>query len=114
MFNGAITVREDAQKADAVQHSKNLLLSERAQINTKPQFEIRANDVRCVHGATVGQIDEDAIFYLKSRGVGEDEARRILIRAFAAEILDDLRVPALRDQMERLFTNWVQSVLEAA
>ena len=114
VFNGAITVREDAQKADAVQHSKNLLLSERAQINTKPQFEIRANDVRCVHGATVGQIDEDAIFYLKSRGVGEDEARRILIRAFAAEILDDLRVPALRDQMERLFTNWVQSALEAA
>ncbi|PYS49730.1 MAG: Fe-S cluster assembly protein SufD [Acidobacteria bacterium] len=105
VFNGTIT---------AQQHSKNLLLSEHAQINTKPQFEIRANDVRCVHGATVGQIDEDAIFYLKSRGVGEGEARRILIRAFVAEILDDLRIPALRTLMERLFTGWVQSVTVGA
>ena len=69
VFNGAIIVRKDAQKTDAMQHSKNLLLSETAQINTKPQLEIRADDVRCAHGASIGQLDQEAMFYLKTRGV---------------------------------------------
>jgi Fe-S cluster assembly protein SufD len=114
VFNGTITVREDAQKTDAVQYSKNLLLSEHAQINTKPQLEIRNNDVRCFHGATIGQIDPEAIFYLKSRGIDEGEARRILVRGFADEITHGIRVPALRDQVERLLTEWFQDVLEAS
>src|SRR6185503_18880672 len=86
VFNGAIIVRKDAQKTDAVQHSKNLLLSENAQINTKPQLEIRADDVRCAHGASIGQLDQEAMFYLKTRGLDECLARQILIRGFAAEI----------------------------
>ena len=108
VFNGTITVRENAQKTDAVQYSKNLLLSKQAQINTKPQLEIRNNDVRCFHGATIGQIDPDAMFYLKSRGIDEDEAKRILVRGFAAEIIHGIRVPALRDQLERLLADWLR------
>src|ERR1051326_7975385 len=89
-------------------YSKNLLLSKQAQINTKPQLEIRNNDVRCFHGATIGQIDPDAMFYLKSRGIDEDEAKRILVRGFAAEIIHGIRVPALRDQLERLLADWLR------
>jgi Fe-S cluster assembly protein SufD len=102
VFNGAITVRERAQKTDAVQYSKNLLLSKQAQINTKPQLEIRNNDVRCFHGATIGQIDEEVVFYLKSRGIDDVEAQRILVRGFAAEIIDGIRVPGIRSRLERL------------
>ena len=112
VFNGAIVVHENAQKTDAVQYSKNLLLSREAQINTKPQLEIRNNDVRCFHGATIGQMDADAIFYLKSRGIDELEASRILVRGFGGEIIDGIRVPALREQLERLLDGWVGSVAE--
>jgi Fe-S cluster assembly protein SufD len=114
VFNGAIIVREDAQKTDAVQYSRNLLLSEHAQINTKPQLEIRADDVRCAHGATIGQIDREAMFYLKSRGLDEPAARHILIRAFAAEILDGIRVPNIRRQLEILLDEWFEDRLEAS
>jgi Fe-S cluster assembly protein SufD len=114
VFNGAIVVHENAQKTDAVQHSKNLLLSKQAQINTKPQLEIRNNDVRCFHGATIGQMDTDAVFYLKSRGIDEREAKRILIRGFAAEIIDGVRVPTVRDQLERQLDSWLKGVLEAS
>src|SRR6202011_3271000 len=78
VFNGKIFVRQDAQKIDAKQTNQNLLLSRDAIIHTKPQLEIFANDVRCTHGATVGQLDEDAIFYLRSRGIGAEEARGLL------------------------------------
>ena len=109
VFNGAIIVREDARKTDAVQYSKNLLLSDRAQINTKPQLEIRDNDVRCFHGATIGQIDPEAIFYLKSRGIAEAEARRILVRGFASEIVESVRVPRLRRSVGAArSTEWLQ------
>jgi Fe-S cluster assembly protein SufD len=114
VFNGAIIVRDKAQKSDAVQHSRNLLLSELAQINTKPQLEIRASDVRCFHGATIGQLDEDAAFYLKSRGVGEAEARRILVRGFAAEIMNTVRFPLLRDRLERRLGEWLEAGSEAS
>jgi len=113
VFNGAIAVRENAQKTDAVQYSKNLLLSKHAQINTKPQLEIRNNDVRCFHGATIGQIDPEAIFYLKSRGIDEGEAKRILVRGFAGEIIDAIRIPTLRDELEHLLSEWLREALKA-
>jgi Fe-S cluster assembly protein SufD len=96
VFNGKIMVRPDAQKTDAKQTNKALLLSEDAQINTKPQLEIFANDVKCTHGAAVGQMDEEAIFYLRARGIGAREARHLLIHAFAADVLGRMRFEALR------------------
>jgi Fe-S cluster assembly protein SufD len=112
VFNGAIAVHEHARKTDAVQYSKNLLLSKEAQINTKPQLEIRNNDVRCFHGATIGQIDTEAVFYLKSRGLAEGDAKRILVRGFACEIIDAIRVPTVRDRLAGLMEKWLQRVLE--
>jgi Fe-S cluster assembly protein SufD len=114
VFNGAVAVHEKAQKSDAVQYSKNLLLSKQAQINTKPQLEIRNNDVRCFHGATIGQMDADAIFYLKSRGLDEREAKQILIRGFAAEIIDAIHIFTLRNGLELSLDAWLQGVLEAS
>jgi Fe-S cluster assembly protein SufD len=102
VFNGKIIVRKDAQKTDAIQSNKNLLLSEEASINTKPQLEIYADDVRCTHGATVGQLDAEALFYLRSRGIGGEEARRLLISAFASDVLDRIRLEPLRTVIERL------------
>ncbi len=96
VFNGKIIVRPDAQKTDAKQTNKALLLSDDAQINTKPQLEIFADDVKCTHGAAVGQIDEDAMFYLKARGIGSTEARNMLIHAFAGEVLDGIRAESVR------------------
>ena len=100
VFHGRIIVRKDAQKTDAVQKNKNLLLSEDAVVDTKPQLEIFANDVRCTHGATVGQIDPEALFYLCSRGVGSREARALLTYAFAGDILDRIRLAPFRACLE--------------
>ena len=110
VFNGRIIVRKDAQKTDAIQRNKNLLLSENAVIDTKPQLEIYANDVRCTHGATIGQLDQEAMFYLRSPGIGEQAARHLLIAAFAAEIVDEIKIEAVHDWLRaimtaRLFTN---------
>jgi Fe-S cluster assembly protein SufD len=101
VFNGKIIVRPDAQKTDAKQTNKALLLSEDAQINTKPQLEIFANDVKCTHGAAIGQMDEDAIFYLRARGLGEAEARRILIQAFAGDVLSRIPLGTLGAHLDR-------------
>jgi len=98
VFNGKIIVRKDAQKTDAKQTNKNLVLSENATINTKPQLEIFADDVRCTHGATVGQLDADSIFYLRSRGIGLEQARQMLIEAFARAIIDSIKIAELREQ----------------
>jgi Fe-S cluster assembly protein SufD len=100
VFNGKIIVRPDAQKTDAKQTNKALLLSEDAQINTKPQLEIFANDVKCTHGAAVGQMDDEAIFYLRARGLGLDEARNLLVRAFAGDVLNRMPLEALRTRVE--------------
>ena len=100
VFNGKVYVHEDAQKTDAKQTNKNLILSEEAQINTKPQLEIYADDVKCTHGATVGQLDEDALFYLRSRGIGREHARNILTCAFARDIIDRIKIEPLRIQVE--------------
>jgi Fe-S cluster assembly protein SufD len=100
VFNGKIVVRPDAQKTDAKQTNKALLLSEDAQINTKPQLEIFANDVKCTHGAAVGQMDEDAIFYLRARGIGAPEAREILVHAFAGDVLNQMPLVPLRTRID--------------
>jgi Fe-S cluster assembly protein SufD len=100
VFSGKIIVRPDAQKTDARQTNKALLLSDDAQINSKPQLEIFANDVKCTHGAAVGQLDEDALFYLRSRGLDAREARSLLIHAFAGDVAGRLKIPALRERLE--------------
>lgn len=101
VFNGKIFVRKDAQKTDAKQTNKVLLLSDDATINTKPQLEIFADDVKCTHGATIGQIDANQMFYLRSRGIPEDAARRLLTFAFANDIVGRLKIEALRDELEK-------------
>ena len=101
VFNGKIVVRPDAQKTDAKQTNRALLLSDDAQINSKPQLEIFANDVKCTHGATIGQLDDDAVFYLRARGLDLGQARSLLIHAFAREVLDRVRVDSLRARLER-------------
>jgi Fe-S cluster assembly protein SufD len=102
VFNGKIFVRPDAQKTDAKQTNKVLLLSDGATINTKPQLEIFADDVKCTHGATVGQLDAESIFYLRSRGIGLDEARALLTYAFANDIIGRIKIESLRDWLENL------------
>jgi Fe-S cluster assembly protein SufD len=101
IFNGRIRVHPDAQKTDAKQTNKALLLSDEAQINTKPQLEIFANDVKCTHGATVGQLSEDALFYLRARGIGKHEARSMLIRAFAGDVTSRMTLQPVREDVER-------------
>jgi Fe-S cluster assembly protein SufD len=100
VFNGKIIVRQDAQKTDAKQTNRALLLSDEAQINTKPQLEIFADDVKCTHGAAIGQLDEDALFYLRARGLTMQEARDMLIHAFAGDILDRVKIEPLRAALE--------------
>jgi Fe-S cluster assembly protein SufD len=102
VFNGKIFVRPDAQKTDAKQTNKTLLLSDEAIIDTKPQLEIFADDVKCTHGATVGQLDAEQIFYLRSRGIGETAAKDILTFAFAADVVSRVHVDPLRKQLESL------------
>jgi Fe-S cluster assembly protein SufD len=102
VFHGRIIVHKDAQKTDAKQTNRNLLLSDSAQIDTKPQLEIYADDVKCTHGATIGQIDETALFYLRSRGIDEASARKLLLLAFADECLDRMKHGSARIYVEEL------------
>ena len=102
VFHGRIIVHKDAQKTDAKQTNRNLLLSDTAQIDTKPQLEIYADDVKCTHGATIGQIEESALFYLRSRGIDETSARRLLLLAFASECLDRMKEGRARAHVEEL------------
>jgi Fe-S cluster assembly protein SufD len=105
VFHGRIIVRPDAQKTDAKQTNKNLVLSPDATINTKPQLEIYADDVKCTHGATIGQLDEEPLFYLRSRGISADAARNILVHAFAGDIVSRVKVLRLREELERLLVS---------
>ena len=100
VFNGKILVRKDAQKTDAKQTNKVLLLSDGATINTKPQLEIFADDVKCTHGATIGQLDATQLFYLQSRGIPLDAARRLLTFAFANDVVRRVKIESLRDALE--------------
>ncbi len=102
VFHGRIIVHKDAQKTDAKQTNRNLLLSDDARIDTKPQLEIYADDVKCTHGATIGQMEENALFYLRSRGIDEIAARKLLLLAFASECLDRMAASAARDHVEKL------------
>jgi Fe-S cluster assembly protein SufD len=102
VFHGRIIVHKDAQKTNAKQINRNLLLSDDSQLNTNPQLEIYADDVKCTHGATVGQIETDALFYLRSRGIDERDARRLLLQAFAGECVDRMKAGPLRDYVEAI------------
>jgi len=102
VFSGRIIVRQDAQKTDSKQSNRTLLLSDEATIDAKPQLEIFADDVKCTHGATIGQLDDEQMFYLRSRGIPVDEARAILTYAFAEELIEQVQLPALREHLERL------------
>ncbi len=105
VFNGKIYVRKYAQKTNAFQENKNILLSENATVDTKPQLEIWADDVKCSHGATTGALDEEPMFYLRSRGIGEDKARALLMNAFAADVVLRIKSEAFRTHIEELITN---------
>jgi Fe-S cluster assembly protein SufD len=101
VFNGKVIVHPDAQKTDARQSNKNLLLSVNAEADTKPELEIYADDVKCSHGATVGQLDADSVFYLRSRGLDETAARNLLTFAFAREIIEQVKVAPLRSYLDQ-------------
>jgi Fe-S cluster assembly protein SufD len=102
VFSGRIIVDQDAQKTDARQSNRNLLLSDDAVVNSNPQLEIFADDVRCTHGSSIGQLDEKAVFYLRSRGIGREEAIQLLTLAFAGEILQRVPVVELRERLEKV------------
>jgi len=102
VFNGKVCVRPEAQKTDGKQENNNLLLSDQARVDTKPQLEIFADDVKCTHGATVGRLDDTALFYMKSRGIGAASARRLLTYAFAAGVIETIEEESVRNELERL------------
>ncbi len=109
VFNGKVVVRPDAQKTDAQQTNRNILLAEDATIDTKPQLEIFADDVKCAHGAAVGQLDPQAVFYLRSRGLGPEAARRLLTHGFASEITSQMKIEPLRTRLDALLLATVQA-----
>ena len=102
VFNGKIFVREGAQKTDAMQTNKNLLLSDKARVDTKPQLEIYADDVKCAHGAAVGQIDPEELFYLETRGIGPELGRNLLTYGFAEEVIGKIKVHSIRSQLDEI------------
>jgi Fe-S cluster assembly protein SufD len=101
VFNGKIKVRQGAQRTDSRQSSRNLLLTGKAHVDTKPQLEIFADDVKCTHGATIGQLDNEEVFYLQSRGLSETAARNMLTYAFGAEIIERMPIASLKLQLEQ-------------
>ncbi|MCU0417660.1 MAG: Fe-S cluster assembly protein SufD [Cytophagaceae bacterium] len=99
VFNGKIWVRKDAQKTNAFQSNKNVLMSKEASVNTKPQLEIFADDVKCSHGATTGQLDEQALYYLRARGIGEESAKKLLVHAFAFDVVDKIKNSVIKEYL---------------
>ncbi len=112
VFNGKIFVRHDAQKTDAMQTNKNLLLSNEARVDTKPQLEILADDVKCAHGAAVGQIDQDELFYLETRGIHYDLARNLLTYGFAEEVIGKIKIESIRQQLDEAVLHRLNARLE--
>lgn len=104
VFNGKIFVKQDAQKTNAFQQNNNMLLSNNAVIDSKPQLEIFADDVKCSHGSTVGNFNNEALFYLKARGIGEEAARNLLVNAFAFDVTNKIQIPAIQEYIEKLIT----------
>lgn len=112
VFNGKIFVREGAQKTDAMQTNKNLLLSEKARVDTKPQLEIYADDVKCAHGAAVGQIDPEELFYLETRGITPELGRNLLTYGFAEEVIAKIRIESIRSQLDQIVLRRLHTSLE--
>ena len=110
VFNGRVAVHKDAQRTDSSQANRNLLLSKQAIIHTKPELEIYADDVSCAHGTTVGQLEEDELFYLRSRGINPEEARRILIHAFAVDLLDQVEDPTLNSRIRAMVNERLRTI----
>ena len=104
VFNGKIMVRKDAQKIDAFQANNNLLLSDNSSIDSKPQLEIYADDVKCSHGCTIGQLDEEALFYMRSRGIGYEEAKAVLTFAFTSEVIENISILSLKDFAKKILS----------
>jgi Fe-S cluster assembly protein SufD len=102
VFNGKVVVEKEAQKTNAFQANNNLLVNDKATINTKPQLEIFADDVKCSHGCTIGQLDENAMFYLRARGIPEKEAKALLMYAFANNVLESVKIPQLKNRINKL------------
>ncbi len=113
VFNGKVFVRHNAQKTDAMQTNKNLLLSNEARVDTKPQLEILADDVKCAHGAAVGQIDEDQLFYLETRGIHPDLGRNLLTYGFAEEVIEKIKIDSIRTELDQAVLNRLNAQLEA-
>jgi Fe-S cluster assembly protein SufD len=109
IFDGRVLVRENAQKTDARQSNKNLLLSKTAKVYSKPQLQIYADDVKCSHGSATGQLDEEALFYLRARGIGKEEARRILVSAFCGELVERVEPATLREPLRKAFQLWLKT-----
>lgn len=112
VFNGKIFVREGAQKTDAMQTNKNLLLSEKARVDTKPQLEIYADDVKCAHGAAVGQIDPEELFYLETRGIGPELGRNLLTYGFAEEVIAKIKIESIRSELDQFVLRQLHANLE--
>jgi Fe-S cluster assembly protein SufD len=113
VFNGKIFVREGAQKTDAMQTNKNLLLSDKARVDTKPQLEIYADDVKCAHGAAVGQIDPEELFYLETRGIGPELSRSLLTYGFAEEVIAKIKLESIRTELDQTVLKQLHASLEA-
>ena len=107
VFNGRTIVREDSQKTDSKQSNKNLLLSDQALMNSNPQLEIYADDVKCAHGSTTGALDKEALFYMQSRGINKKEATSLLIRGFVSELINDIKNEDVKDYLFEKFDNWL-------
>lgn len=107
VFNGRIYVKRDAQKTNAYQSSKNILLSDDASVNAKPELEIYADDVKCSHGSSTGKIDEAGLFYLRSRGLSEESARRLLLSAYAADVINTVKIDSFKDYLEEVIQNYL-------
>ena len=102
VFNGKVVVEKEAQKINAFQTNNNLLVNDKATINTKPQLEIFADDVKCSHGCTIGQLDENAMFYLQTRGIPQKEAKALLMYAFANNVLESVKIPQLKKSVNKI------------
>ena len=114
VWNGKAIVHDGADGTDATQANHNLLLTEQAEIDAKPELEIYTDDVKCSHGTTIGQLDEQALFYLRSRGIGRDDAKRILTHAFAAGLVARLPIPALRDSIDEQVSARIDQLVSGA
>jgi Fe-S cluster assembly protein SufD len=104
VFNGKIYVRPSAQKTNAFQANRNILLTDKASVNTKPQLEIWADDVKCSHGCTTGQLDEEALFYLQTRGISKETAQAMMLYAFAGEVLENVKHPVIKEYLDKVIS----------